>query len=285
MPENTKEQITSSQSLSKGKKKVLDNVASSTSDFLHTIIPMDGKSATANLSTLMNNITTQKPGTSSTLATSFLQEEWVTGQIYEDKQPKKFAISQSVNPDFNDAKWENWINSSEYSDYDNFFEMSKHKYPFHHHFHEQDSLDNSYQKDDGNEIIDFLNSSIYTDEVYVSNFKDEDHIPSSSFNKYGSELDDFLETPDILSYLAQIRYTDDVYGMPVFLKKLVNEAKDEIFNEQEEVNESYRKTAIKRLEMVREHLIKKKEQSTDNEMRELLDNLTQKTWNVFGVIK
>ncbi|CAG8653675.1 16306_t:CDS:2 [Cetraspora pellucida] len=258
MPENTKEQITSSQSISKGKKKVLDNVASSTSNFLHTIIPMDGKSATANLSTLMNNITTQKPGTSSTLATSFLQEEWVTGQIYEDKQPKKFATSQSVNPDFNDAKWENWINSSEYSDYDNFFEMSKHKYPFHHHFHEQDSLHNSYQKDDGIEIIDFLNSSIYTDEVYVSNFKDEDHIPSSSFNKYGSELDDFLETPDVLSYLAQIRYTDDVYGLPI---------------------------AIKRLEMVREHLIKKKEQSTDNEMRELLDNLTQKTWNVFGVIK
>ncbi|CAG8788133.1 12669_t:CDS:1, partial [Racocetra persica] len=127
MPENTKEQNTSSnntklfsQSLSNGKKKVLENVSNSTNDFLHAIIPRDGKSVTENLSTLMNNITTQKPGTSSTSTTSFLQEEWITGQIYEDKQPEKFAISQSVNTDFNDADWENWLNSSEYSDFDNF---------------------------------------------------------------------------------------------------------------------------------------------------------------------
>ncbi|CAG8843413.1 2184_t:CDS:1, partial [Racocetra persica] len=170
----------------------------------------------------------------------------------------------------------NWLNSSEYSDFDNFGEISKHNYPFHHHFHKQDSFHNSYQQGDGIEIIDFLTSSIYTDEVYDFNIKDEDHIAPSSLNKYKSKLDDFLETPDILSYLTQVRYTDDVYGMPIFLKRLVNEAKDEIFNEQEKVNESYRKTAIERLEMVREHLVKKKEQSTDNEMYEWLDNWTEK---------
>ncbi|CAG8650305.1 17080_t:CDS:1 [Dentiscutata erythropus] len=298
MPESTKEQITSpndtkpsSQPLPNGKKQLLTNVANSATNFLHAILPMDGKSTTANLSTLVNNITNQKPSTSSTSATSFLQEEWVTGQIYEDKSPEKFAnhsASQSFNTDFNVEEWEKWTNSSEYSEHNNLFEMSKHKYPFHHHFHNQDSLHNSYQQD-GIEVIDFLNSSVYTDEVYNPIFEDEKQISSGSFNKSEFKLDEFLETADSLIYLTQTRYTYDVYGMPSFFKRLVDEARDEIFNERdskcssEETNESHRRTGIERLKMVRDHLVKKKEQSTDNEMRKWLDNWTEKDmdhlWN------
>ncbi|CAG8442691.1 6952_t:CDS:1 [Scutellospora calospora] len=288
MPENTKEQITSpndtSQSHSNGKKKMVTNIATSATNLLHSVLPMDGKSAASNLSTLLNNINTnQKPGTSST-STTFLQQEWITEQIYEDKSHGKFInhnTNKSVNAGFNDAEWENWINSSEYLEHDNFSKVSNHKYPFHHHFHNQD-FHHSYQQVDGIEIIDFLNSSNYTEEVYDSKFKDDECIAFNSFNKYGSQLNDFLEASDILTYLTQTRYTDDVYGMPIFLKRLVSEAKEEIFSEQDasysnkEVNESHRKTGIERLKMVRDHLIKRKERSTDNEMREWLDNWTEK---------
>ncbi|CAG8777032.1 hypothetical protein C2G38_1491350 [Gigaspora rosea] len=294
MPESTKEQITSpndtnqhSQSLPNGKKQMLTNVANSATNFLHAILPMDGRSTTANLSALLNN---QKPEASSTSTTAFLQEEWITGQIYEDEPPRKFAnhnnTSQAFNSDFNVEEWENWTNSSEYSEHDNFFEMPKDKYPFHHHLHKQDFPHSSYQQNDGIEIIDFLNSSVYTDEVYNPIFKNEEHIASRSFNKYEFKLNDFLETPDILTYLTQTRYTYDVYGMPAFLKKLVDEAREEIFNERDSTcstNESHRKTGLERLKMVRDHLVERKEQSTNDEMSEWLNNWTEKDmehlWN------
>ncbi|CAG8471363.1 16676_t:CDS:2 [Funneliformis caledonium] len=145
---------------------------------------------------------------------------------------------------------------------------SSHIYPFHHH----NPHKTNYQSiQDGNEILDFLNSNNYTEQIYHEDFsqltsnrqKDynflencrEEYQDSISKNDVNSKfIEEFLESKDIHEYLSRISYTDDIYGIPTFLKELINEAKNELNNYSKHDDDGdkglkHQKTAIERLKM------------------------------------
>lgn len=60
------------------------------------------------------------------------------------------------------------------------------------------------------------------------------------------------------AYLARTTYTDDVYELPVFLQRMINEARAEVVGGEKD-NEDTQHRALDRLSMVREHLLVKVE--------------------------
>ncbi|CAJ0905982.1 1910_t:CDS:2 [Entrophospora sp. SA101] len=126
----------------------------------------------------------------------------------------------------------------------------------------EDSI-SEFQKeddDDGREIIEFLNSNNYTSEIYDNTVEEEEReianidANASSHSYNYKDVEGFLESEDILEYLKQTRYTDDVYGIPKFIKKLIKEARDEMLNDNDQ-NNPHQKTALERLKMIRDHLL------------------------------
>ncbi|KAG9296942.1 hypothetical protein G9A89_006897 [Geosiphon pyriformis] len=125
--------------------------------------------------------------------------------------------------------------------------------------------------EDGTEVLSFLNSGEYTHEVYKPfdmdlfelmeghsrHFSSNlNHLPNAAL----SYLDGLLETEDIMGYLSEIRYSDDIYGLPEFFTHLIHEAKNEISkNKGKEVDQGntdeIHQTAIERLRMLRNHLV------------------------------
>ncbi|CAJ0745910.1 21141_t:CDS:2 [Entrophospora sp. SA101] len=128
----------------------------------------------------------------------------------------------------------------------------------------EDSISESIQEkeddDDGREIIEFLNSNNYTSEIYDNTVEEEEReianidANASSHSYNYKDVEGFLESEDILEYLKQTRYTDDVYGIPKFIKKLIKEARDEMLNDNDQ-NNPHQKTALERLKMIRDHLL------------------------------
>ena len=64
-----------------------------------------------------------------------------------------------------------------------------------------------------------------------------------------------LSAEDIVEYLKNTNYTEDIYGIPI-IGQWVKEAKEEAMQESASTAES-KKVAIERLNMIRNHLIQK----------------------------
>ena len=64
-------------------------------------------------------------------------------------------------------------------------------------------------------------------------------------------LSDLLAAEDIVAYLANQRYVDDVYGLPAPFEELIKQARQEAASSS---NDTPRK-AVQRLQMIRQHLM------------------------------
>ncbi|KAI8646913.1 hypothetical protein BD408DRAFT_409420 [Parasitella parasitica] len=119
---------------------------------------------------------------------------------------------------------------------------------------------------DGSEVLNFLSApTAYSDFVHGS-----DLIPdSNSYISHRHQVDTqhalseneklrydwttgLLSAQDIVEYLQNTDYTEDVYGIPI-IGQWIKEAKEETMQEPAET----KRTAIERLNMIRHHLIQK----------------------------
>lgn len=135
------------------------------------------------------------------------------------------------------------------------------------------SLDNSFNAFDdpldGSDVLNFLNSgTAYSDHVHG-----DDLIPDTiSYISHRHQMDTqhalsekeklqyhwttgLLSAEDIVEYLQNTNYTEDIYGIPI-IGQWVKEAKEEAMQESASTAES-KKVAIERLNMIRNHLIQK----------------------------
>ncbi|KAG2210770.1 hypothetical protein INT46_006840 [Mucor plumbeus] len=135
------------------------------------------------------------------------------------------------------------------------------------------SLDNNFNAFDdpldGSDVLNFLSSgTAYSDHVYG-----DDLIPDTmSYISHRHQMDTqhalsekeklqyhwttgLLSAEDIVEYLQNTNYTEDIYGIPI-IGKWVKEAKEEAMQESKSTAES-KKVAIERLNMIRNHLIQK----------------------------
>lgn len=118
---------------------------------------------------------------------------------------------------------------------------------------------------DGGDVAAFLGSTDYTDALH----QDELHNPAKSYRhqvdhahslaeqaKAKSQtqsspgFEDLLACEDIVAYLSEVTYTDDVYGAPPQVASLIKEAQQELQNKKD-----HKHQAIARLQMVRQHLL------------------------------
>ncbi|ORY94419.1 hypothetical protein BCR43DRAFT_320041 [Syncephalastrum racemosum] len=115
--------------------------------------------------------------------------------------------------------------------------------------------------EDGGDVAAFLGSTSYTDAVH----QDELHNPSNSYRhqvdhahslaeqakaKTNPGFEDLLACEDIVAYLSEVAYTDDIYGAPPQVASLIKEAQQEVQNKKD-----HKQQAITRLQMVRQHLL------------------------------
>ncbi|RUP49112.1 hypothetical protein BC936DRAFT_143270 [Jimgerdemannia flammicorona] len=124
---------------------------------------------------------------------------------------------------------------------------------------------------DGAAVLDFLSRpTAYADEVYA--FSDSD-LSSSRFSTPDRStsltpptalssiyLTNLITTEDVATYLAQTTYTDDVHELPLFLQRLISEARKEVALERSGEGaggDVAQHRALDRLKMVREHLLMK----------------------------
>ncbi|KAI9261439.1 hypothetical protein BDA99DRAFT_560315 [Phascolomyces articulosus] len=122
---------------------------------------------------------------------------------------------------------------------------------------------------DGADIQAFLNSTAYSDEVYgddlvpdstayLSHRHQVDHHHSMAEQQRLHQWQDLLQAEDIVAYLQEMRYTDDIYGAPPLVEELIKEAQKEVTQEDsyhQGNTDQNRTTAIQRLTMVRDHLM------------------------------
>ncbi|KAG2208724.1 hypothetical protein INT47_007823 [Mucor saturninus] len=112
---------------------------------------------------------------------------------------------------------------------------------------------------DGADVMNFLNSKSYSDEVYGDDLRPD----SMSYISHRHQMDTqhgfaekektlalLMETEDIVEYLKKTTYTDDIYGIPV-LGQYIKEAKEAV------ENGAHSKIAVERLNMIRNHLVEK----------------------------
>lgn len=116
---------------------------------------------------------------------------------------------------------------------------------------------NSISLSDGGDVLSFLNSTSYSDQVYQDDLRPD----SMSYISHRHQMDTqhalaerekwisgLLGATDIVAYLEERLYIDDVYGIPV-LGQLIKEA-------QEEIKQSdHTRIAVDRLSMLRNHLV------------------------------
>ncbi|CAB4485048.1 hypothetical protein RhiirA5_418017 [Rhizophagus irregularis] len=261
-------------STDKGKAKFISAISNSANELIReTLIPSSG----SNVTTLLQQINEQKPQQSSTTSTStfFLQE--LNNKISQEGNENRFRnVNYNNEENYNINKdWEQWIlnHNVQYMDKIEPCPSAKsHMYPFHHHYPHKTNLINE-NFEDGNEIIGFLNSNDYTNQVYNEEFN-QTTLNGKEDSKF--ILEEFLENEDIEKYLLKTTYTDDVYGIPKFLKKLIIEAKNELNNNKNDQDENitlkHQRTAIERLKMVRDHLIEKRKLNNSNNNNDDDDN-------------
>lgn len=111
---------------------------------------------------------------------------------------------------------------------------------------------------DGAEVMSFLNSQSYSDQVYSDDLRPD----SMSYISHRHQVDTqhglaekeklslLFGTEDIVEYLKNTTYTEDVYGIPV-LGQLIKQAQEEI------KQQPHKQVAIERLSMIRNHLVYK----------------------------
>ncbi|CAG8629541.1 7981_t:CDS:1, partial [Paraglomus occultum] len=120
---------------------------------------------------------------------------------------------------------------------------------------------------DGADVLNFLDSTSFATETYNPSDIERDLIsrrsrnvgfvdPSSLSKAY---IDRLLDAQDIVEYITQTTYSDDIYGLPDSFRKLIHDARNEIMGN----TEIHQWTAVERLRMVRDHLIKKREENDD----------------------
>jgi hypothetical protein len=248
-------------STDKGKTKLISAISNSATELIReTLIPLSG----TNTTTLLQQINNQKPQSSTTSTSNFFLQELNNKFSQEENENRFHNVNYNNDENYDIEKdWDQWIikhNAQNIDKIEPCPSAKLHMYPLHHHYPHKTNLLNEDFKD-GNEILGFLNSNDYTNQVYneeITNIRE-----GSKFN-----LEEFLESEDVEKYLLKNTYTDDVYGIPKFLKKLIIEAKNELNNQNdqgEDITLKRQKTAIERLKMVKDHLIEKRKlNNSDN---------------------
>ncbi|CAG8446169.1 3524_t:CDS:1 [Acaulospora colombiana] len=263
MSEERKVPDTQKSSVDKGKS--LANIVSSSANLLSDI-SRGTSGVEMELSGLMSRIdNASKGGSSFTPAASVARMKEYAEVVKHSELPSHsskvgFRGPQTVE----DLEWVLWENSIDNFE-NNFIGVPD--------YHYRQGAADLEQKDDGDEVRRFLNLNFYTSEIYDP--ADHHKELSSRMLLESAAVNDFLDAPDIVTYLKQTRYTHDVYGLPVFLRNFIKEAKDEIVSGKDSTSESgHHKTAIERLTMVRDHLIRMKE-SREKE------HIMERAWNDF----
>ncbi|CAG8441567.1 16401_t:CDS:1 [Acaulospora morrowiae] len=260
MSGKNKESNTQKSSMDKGK-----SLANTTPSATKLLLEVFGRTTAATeLSGLMSRIDNGlKGGSSSTPNASFLRmQEWTESNSQQAALRSRntgLRIPQKVD----DLEWINWENSIDPYEVHGFAEILKPP--------QDTTFDNSfmgnshqYQESDGDEVLKFLDLNLYTSEIYDPVDHDKELFSRSlQMNLESAALDDFLDAPDVVTYLTQTRYTLDVYG-PTFLKSLIKEARDEMTNgnsaiKDDTADENRQRIAIERLSMMRDHLIQMRE--------------------------
>ncbi|RUS17986.1 hypothetical protein BC937DRAFT_89265 [Endogone sp. FLAS-F59071] len=122
------------------------------------------------------------------------------------------------------------------------------------------------QPPDGTAVFDFLSHpTAYTNSVHSPSPSDLSSSRYSAPESVRSLVDpaplnlaNLLAVEDVGAYLARTTYTDDVYELPVFLQRMINEAREEVVGGEKD-NEKIQHRALDRLNMMRKHLLVKVE--------------------------
>ncbi|KAI7863932.1 hypothetical protein BDF14DRAFT_1838716 [Spinellus fusiger] len=127
---------------------------------------------------------------------------------------------------------------------------------------------------DGGEVQALLNSSHFSDAVY----SDDLYAESTTYTSYHHSLDhehslaekmlsqqqktleNLLSAEDIVAYLQDTRYTNDIHGLPPNVQSLIKEAREEVQQDHESSHKP--RHAVHRLEMIRAHLMKSAQGNT-----------------------
>lgn len=119
---------------------------------------------------------------------------------------------------------------------------------------------------DGAEVLGFLSSAEYTDAIhgddlaqesqtYQSHRHQADHEHSVAEHQRRHQWTELLAAADIVAYLHELKYTDDIYGAPPAIESLIKEAQQEIMDHPPTQTPASNHTAVSRLAMVRDHLL------------------------------
>jgi hypothetical protein len=139
---------------------------------------------------------------------------------------------------------------------------------------------------DGLEVLEFLNSTSYSDYLHEDDLKPE----SMAFSSYRHQLDnqhalsekeklqmhwtsELLEAEDIVEYLMNTKYTEDIYGIPV-LGQYIKEAQAEVTSDQ------YTAKAVERLSMIRSHLMSRSQGNVQAATKKVFE-MNENDWSTF----
>jgi hypothetical protein len=121
----------------------------------------------------------------------------------------------------------------------------------------------SYRLDgklDGQEVIDWLNTPQLPDQadLYQDVYHSYSHFDDEQDNLFNIKENNFIQqfisqstSEDVVSFLSQTRYTDEVYGLPSYLKKFFDDLPPSDFNQP---IQAHHITAINRLLQLKSHL-------------------------------
>lgn len=123
---------------------------------------------------------------------------------------------------------------------------------------------------DGSEVLNFLNSgTAYSDHIHGDDLRpdsityishrhqmDTQHALSEREKLQHHWTTGLLSAEDIVEYLQNTNYTDDIYGIPV-IGQWIKEAKEEAMQQEQPNTAESKRVAIERLNMIRHHLIQK----------------------------
>ncbi|CAG8533296.1 11763_t:CDS:1 [Paraglomus brasilianum] len=247
----------------KGKSKII-SVASSAATLIRDVVPTSANAVTDGLASIVHG----KSG--SNMVSTVTRREWKAGMGEHVVSESRAGMTLESSSDDNmrvknhqaEDEWKNWHNASQ-PDIDNLnIGYSHDTYSFN---HEQAYIDSTFN--DGADVLNFLNSTSFVTETYNLANTERDLIsrrsrnvgfvdPSSLSKPY---IDRLLEAQDIVEYIAQTTYSDDIYGLPDSFKKLIDDARNEIMDN----TEIHQRTAVERLRMFRDHLIKRREEKGD----------------------
>ncbi|CAG8470516.1 259_t:CDS:2 [Ambispora leptoticha] len=274
-------------------KETIQSIVTSAKSLLREALPTVPQATTSSLASI-NQTNGKTIGDSSTHASVSTNLDWETNFKEhlgsQSVEGSNFSISRSNFRSENDhsygsQEWEDWVSPE--TSLDKFvIPPNSHAETVFQSAKFETDIPNEGKKThnmpDGAEVIDFLNSNSFTAEIYCpidtghEIEKHRDHFLSPNTKNLGpasSYINALIDAEDIVAYLRETRYTDDVYGIPNFLKTAINEALNE--EKQNQVTETHRQTALKRLEMKRvEKLIDRMNNHSDiinNDWREEFD--------------